>query len=343
MQFEIINPISHFDWDNLILSTDNYSFFHSSAWARVLSSTYKYIPKYFVVIKNNVLEICVPMMEIDTFLARRKGVSLPFTDYCQPIGGNGQSSALLLQILEEGKMQNWNSIEIRGMTDNANKTMPYSSYYIHLMNLSLDEDKIFSSFQSNTKRNIKKAIKEGVQVKIVTNLKSIEAYYRLHCLTRKRHGLPPQPYSFFKNIYKYIIAKDYGFTIIATYNNRPVAAAIYFYFGNEAIYKYGASDFEHQSLRANNLVMWEAIRWFARKGFKNFSFGRTEFINEGLRRFKLGWGVNENTIQYFKFDYKKNAFVKESNLLSFPPHYLTKKLPIPILRTVGTMVYKHMG
>jgi len=32
-------------------------------------------------------------------------------------------------------------------------------------------------------------------------------YYRLHCLTRKRHGLPPQPTGFFQKIQEHIIAK----------------------------------------------------------------------------------------------------------------------------------------
>ena len=32
MDIQIINPVEYEDWDNLILSHPDYSFFHSSAW-----------------------------------------------------------------------------------------------------------------------------------------------------------------------------------------------------------------------------------------------------------------------------------------------------------------------
>ena len=38
------------------------------------------------------------------------------------------------------------------------------------------------------------------------------------------------------------------------------------------IYKYGASDERHQNLRANNRVMWEAIRRHAADGFAILDF-----------------------------------------------------------------------
>jgi hypothetical protein len=44
---EIIDPTNFPNWDELLLSTPGYSFFHSSAWARVLKDSYGYTPWYF--------------------------------------------------------------------------------------------------------------------------------------------------------------------------------------------------------------------------------------------------------------------------------------------------------
>src|SRR5205823_295553 len=117
--------------------------------------------------------------------------------------------------------------------------------------------------------------------------------------TRKRHGLPPQPVSFFLNIYEEVIKAGLGFLVMAKSGSRPVAAAVFFHHGKSAVYKFGASDESFQELRGNNLVMWEAIQSLARRGFKTLHFGRTSPANAGLRRFKLAWGTTEETISYY--------------------------------------------
>ena len=56
---------------------------------------------------------------------------------------------------------------------------------------------------------------------------------------------------------------------------------------------------KYQNLRANNLVMWEAIKYYSAKGFELFSFGITKPDNEGLRKFKLGWGASEGIVNTY--------------------------------------------
>ena len=102
----------------------------------------------------------------------------------------------------------------------------------------------------------------------------MESYYRLHCQTRRRHGLPPQPFKLFAAIQEHVLAPGLGCVITALDRARPIAAAVFMQFGGKALYKFGASDFKYQHLRGNNLVMWEAIRWFASRGCSRLHFGR---------------------------------------------------------------------
>lgn len=62
--------------------------------------------------------------------------------------------------------------------------------------------------------------------------------------------------------------------MLASFKGTIIAGAIYFHFGEKAVYKYGASDVKYQQLRPNNLVMWEAIRLYCQNGYKSFCFGR---------------------------------------------------------------------
>ena len=148
---------------------------------------------------------------------------------------------------------------------------------------------------------------------------------------------------FFRNIYDHIILKKQGICTLASHNNKVIAGAILFFFGKRAIYKYGASDRNFQHLRPNNLIMWQAIKWYAQNGCKSFSFGKSEPENRGLLQYKRGWGTSARVVKYYKYDLSKGAFVKDQSKVTGFHNRILNKTPIPLLRIIGTLSYKHMG
>jgi hypothetical protein len=283
-------------------------------------------------------------MEIRSLLTGRRGVSLPFTDYCDSIvDGEVRLQELLDLVIEYGKKQGWKSLELRSI----NSFMPLTSrsliYLGHTVDLLDKEDHIFSNFRNNNKRNIRRAIKERVRIEISNSLKSISEFYRLNCKTRKRHGLPPQPFSFFSRIHDHVVSKNLGLIILAYYGQKAIAGAVYFHFSDKAVYKYGASDMGYQELRANHLVMWQAIKYYCQKGFKSLFLGRTEPENRGLLQFKTGWGANEQQINYYRYDFKKEAFLPGSPKVMGFHTKIFRKMPAPILNKVGSILYRHVG
>jgi hypothetical protein len=343
---KIIDPLSFPDWDNVILSSPDHSVFHSSSWARVLCEAYHYTPIYFAVIDQYELEALVPFMEIRSLLTGRRGVSLPFSDYCDPIIKEDISLYKLLdQVIAYGKKNKWDSLELRGGDKHFCDATPSAYYFRHTLSLSPDEEQMFKRFRDSTRRNIKKAIAEGVAVERYNSFEAVKAFYHLNCSTRRDHGLPPQPFYFFKKMYAHVISKDRGFVVLASYNNKIIAGAIFFHSADQAMYKYGASDKKFQQVRANNLVMWEAVKWYGKAGYKNLCFGRTEPENQGLRQFKNGWGTEERIINYYTYDLKNNSFKnglkRQSNQTFF--NEVFKRCPIFVLRIFGTLLYRHIG
>jgi lipid II:glycine glycyltransferase (peptidoglycan interpeptide bridge formation enzyme) len=197
--------------------------------------------------------------------------------------------------------------------------------------------------RDSTRRNIKKAEKEGITVTVSTSPDSMETFCRLNAITRRDHGLPPQPRRFFRCVYDHILSKDMGFIVLASFRGSAIAANVYFCFGDQVIYKYGASDRAYQHLRANNLVMWEAIKWACDHGYSALSFGRTEPENEGLRQFKAGWGAREHLIKYYRYDLQKGAFIKAPVIINPLYKKIFSKLPIPALNMLGSILYRHMA
>ena len=341
---KIINPLNLPNWDELIVQHPDYSFFHSSCWSRILQDTYNYKPYYFVIENDNKLKAAIPVMFVESFITGKRAVCLPFSDYCQPlISEEIRFNELFDEVLKLGKSKGLKYLELRGGNVYFTDVEASTFDYVHNLDITLNEKKLFENFSSNTKRNIKKAIREGVKVEISSSRSALEDFYNMNCVTRKKHGLPPQPKKFFNNLYKHIILQDKGFIAIGKIDNVTIAGAIYLHIGYKALYKFGASFMEYQNLRANNLVMWEALKYYSARGFKSFSFGRTEPDNEGLRKFKLGWGTTEEILNTYRYNFTNNNFVCIKTKTSGAHNKLFNKIPLPALKILGSIFYKHYG
>ena len=343
-EIQIINPADEEGWNTLLRTSVQGSFYHSSNWAKVLAESYGYTPMYFTMVMHGVLKALIPVMEVNSWITGKRAVSLPFTDYCEPImTENGLFPDLMEALLSQGRKAKWKSIELRPVNALPEQYLPASVYFGHALDIRRSEDDIFGELRDSTKRNIKKATKEGVEVTFSDSMDALNEFCRLNCITRKDHGLPPQPAVFFGKIHEHILSKGLGTVALAKHQGKYIAGAVYFHFGDQAFYKYGASDKAYQNIRANNLIMWEAIRSYRAKGYAGFQFGRTEPQNSGLRQFKTGWGAREYPIHYYKYDLRQNAFVKDALKLTGIHNRIFGNMPMPLLKIAGSMLYRHMG
>src|SRR4029077_10536505 len=291
LQMWIIDPVHNpgWDviWDVIIALHRDAGCFHTSAWAKVLRQTYNHHPFYLQFSRGCRLAALIPLMEVRSPFTGRRGVCLPFSDACEPLIFDPEAVDLVRdRLVRFARERRWKHLEIRGgkWFQPASSSVP--KFYGHILDLRRRVRDLVDCFDSSVRRAIRKAERSNVSVAVSRNRQVIDVFYRLHVQTRRRHGLPPQPASFFLNIYEHIIKPGLGFTVLAQRESCPIAAAIFFRFGRNALYKYGASDKRFQELRANNLVMWQGIQFLARNGAEKLHFGRTEQENEGLRRFK---------------------------------------------------------
>ena len=339
---EIINPLQRADWDRQLAGHREATFFHTTAWARVLAETYGFTPMYLVAAGGDGFSGVLPLMEVDSWLTGRRGVGLPFTDECEPLGGDNETFQNLFQgALKLGRERRWKYVECRGGERFFPGAPPSLVHYTHCLNLSADEKSIFAGLYGPVRRAVRKAEKEGVTVEVSRDLAAVKFFYALLVKTRKRHGLPPQPFSFFENIYRHILRQNMGVVVLAHKAHTPLSAAVFLKRGDQAIYKYGASDERFQQWRGNNLVMWEAIKWCGRQGLRRLHLGRTSLGNAGLRKFKLGWGAEEGRIAYFKFDVRRGRFVVERDETEGWHNRAFRSAPALVSRLAGRLLYRH--
>ena len=58
---------------------------------------------------------------------------------------------------------------------------------------------------------------------------------------------------------------------------------------------------------------------------------------------KRGWGTEETTIPYFKYDLRRDRFNETRMPLTGRHHALFQVMPLFLLRGIGAALYRHMG
>lgn len=340
---EFVDPISFPGWDGLVSSHSAGNFFHTVSWARVLTETYHFVPQYVVARESGELRGLLPLMECSSWLTGRRGVSLPFTDECEVIASERSNADELFQAaLDQGRKRGWRHFELRS-TPPASSVSTLLSFVGHNLPLRNNPDQIFEGFDNSVRRAIRKAERSNLEVALSTDMQAVEVYYRLHCQTRRKHGVPPQPFEFFRAIATHVLSAGHGFVALARHKGKAIAGAVFFHFNKHAVYKFSASDTRFQECRGPNLVVWAAIKELSKLGCTDLNFGRTSSTNEGLRRFKRGFGAEEYRIRYGKYSFKEESFISQKDQAEAPARRLFQLLPLTVSRVCGQMLYRHMA
>ncbi len=348
-EISVVDPRTCPDWDAFVESHPDATAFHTSAWARVLLDTYAYRPLYHVRRDEaGAIRGGVALMQVDGRLTKRRLVGLPFSDLCPPLLEAGEDGGLVQAVMNAAGEANAAHVEVRGPAAvplDASGFSGGTEFYQHIVPVAASAEETAKGFHSSARRAIRKAEKEGLTVREAKGLDDMREFYRLTVLTRKKHGLLPQPWRFFENIRRHMIETGAGHLLLAEFEGRPIAGDLLLRFRDQMVYKFNASDPRFLQLRPNNILLWQAVQLSAALGCRSLDLGRCDLDNEGLRRFKLLWGSDEKTLRYYT--HTPAGATNGSLVTSAPGQSLlslfVKLAPGPALRGMGSAIYHNFG
>lgn len=343
----IVNPLAEPGWDTLLGGFPEAGFFHTQAWAKVLHTAYGYAPHYLLIPAAEISGppvALLPLMAVSSWLTGERGISLPFTDLVEPLCHDATGFHRLHEAaLALGRTRGWKYLECRGGKRWQPEIPASTTFLRHTLELGCGEAGLQAALADPVRRAIRKAEKGGLRLEFARSAEAMQSFYRLMGLTRRKHGVPPQPYEFFSAIQQQVLAPGHGWIVLAHEADQAVAGAVFFSFNGQVIYKFGASDETRQELRANNLVFWRAIQHYAKEGGRTLDFGRTSLGNEGLRKFKLSWGTREETVEYTRFDFRTSRHVTAKDEAQGWHNRVFRNLPLPLSRLAGRLLYRHIA
>jgi CelD/BcsL family acetyltransferase involved in cellulose biosynthesis len=342
----LIDPASDPRWLPFLESDACASIFHHPAWLKLLSDTYGYEPVCIIADDGGRVAGVLPLMEVRSWLTGRRAVCLPFSDTCGPIARDDAAHRALIEFGEGlGKERGWRYLEIRNSIIPGGFA-PSARYKLHVTELARDPEAVLKTFNQHSRRKLRKAEASRVRVEHRVDDEALRAFIRLNALTRRKHGVLPQPDSLFLNIQKGLLEAGLGFLGVATLDNEDevVAANLFLHWNGTVVYKYGASAERASPVAANYAVMWDAIRWGCEQGYSRFDFGRSDLDGEGLLQFKRGWGSREIDLVYAR----RSSTTPRAEPSSEPGLQerlkpVISKMPVSLLKIIGGCAYPHVG
>lgn len=340
-----IDPLKDPRWKTFIDWHPEASIFHRLEWLQAIQSSYGYVPVVLTMAPSGApLQDGLPFCEIRSALTGRRLVSVPFSDHCQPLVSDPRSfDSLISGMTQEFRAHGWKYFEIRPISyvPSANASLGISNtYYFHRLDLRASEQRLFKHFDKDSvQRKIRRAERESIRYEEGSSEKLLTCFYKLMIMTRRRHGLPPQPLQWFRAL---VGAFGQDLKIRVAFKGDVATASILtIAYRKTLVYKYGCSDMKYSNLGGNALLFWHAIQDAKSKGMEELDMGRSDLDNAGLATFKEKWGAKSSTISYWRFPAQRSKPGPERMIRHLKR--LVSIAPDSSLVMLSNLLYRHIG
>jgi CelD/BcsL family acetyltransferase involved in cellulose biosynthesis len=334
--------------EDFLKASDQATVYHSPEWRDAVVDTYGYKPIYLGCIDDGRLSALMPMMLVESWLTGRRLVSLPFSNTCGPIGRASDTAALVEEALRVYKERNAKALEIRtqpGVNRVDDDRFTGVNYFItSIVKLYPDPDRVWKSFKDrNVRTEVRQARKKGVETRAGETEEDLRLFYNLFAASRLRHGVPCQPYVFFRNLWRHM-APQYLDLILATVEGRVAGGLITLGLGKTLCAAYIGSDSAFRSRRVHQLMFWKAMEMGCERGFESFDFLRTPKSSASLRYFKTRWGAYEEDLTYlYHPEVAGTASTVEDSAKYAIMTTVLKRSPLFVGKILGRLLYRHLG
>lgn len=156
-----------------------------------------------------------------------------------------------------------------------------------IIDLSHEDEKLFSAMHQKTRYNIKLGLRKGVEVYCNENKKYGDLFVSMMRATAKRQGFRLHSPAH----YHALLTEPSTMLAIALYEKTVLAAHLYWKFGDTLTYLHGASATLHREVMAPHVLHFEAMKYARTNEMLWYDFwGIDEKKRPELTRFKRGFG-----------------------------------------------------
>jgi FemAB-related protein (PEP-CTERM system-associated) len=328
-------------WDEFVRACAGGTFFHLSAWKRVIEHAFGHRTYYLLCERAGAVTGVLPLTHVKTLLFGSSLISNAFGVHGGPIAADGES----LHLLEEEAVRLMDALavpvlELRSFSDTrADWPSRADLYATFVRPIDPAVERNLKLIPRKQRAMIRKAQSNQLRSEIDNE---IDRLYDIYAESVRNLGTPV----FGKNYFRILREEfaDCSDIVTVTSNGRAVASVLIFYFRDQVLPYYGGGVHAARALAANDFMYWEVMRRAGERGYQVFDFGRSK-VGTGSYAFKHNWGFEATPLTY-QFRVAAGRSIPDLNPLN--PKFqlfvaLWKRLPLPIAAMLGPPIVKGIG
>jgi Acetyltransferase (GNAT) domain len=342
-----IDPLIDSRWPRFLRGNLQASVFHNRGWLKAIYRTYGCEPSVLARCgEDGELASGLVFCRMRSWISGPRFVSVPFSDHCEPLAVTMNERERLLSAFEErANAEGGRYVELRpaspfweGLRSGWSTSQ---TFYLHRLDLRAGRDGVFGNFHRDCiQRRIRHAEKQGIAITVGRSPECLQDFYKLVLATRRRHGLPPQPIAWFRNLLECL--GDSATIRFARMDGRTIAAILTLQHEKSVYYKYGASTASLHKLGAVPLLIWHTIQDAIDNGLEELDMGRSDCENSGLIAFKERWAAKRSTLSYLRFPPNAPQRVGNSRWSRNLSRGACRFAPDKCLAAIGAFSYRHI-
>jgi serine/alanine adding enzyme len=328
------------EWDDFVRSQQGWTHFHLYDWKRVIEAVFGHECIYLVKRDaTNALIGILPLVRVKSRVFGHFLVSMPFVNYGGPLGTPDAMKDLAGHATEIAANSGAGLMELRSRAELAIPLDVSHRKVTLLLDLpSGDPDKLWKSFKSKLRSQIRRPQKEGLTVRF--GLDRVDDFFHVFSRHMRDLGTPTQPVKFFK-----AIANAFPETVwfgCAYLDDRAVAAGCGFQWGSEFEMTWASSLVEYNRTAPNMLLYWSFMEQAIEQGLDTFNFGRCT-PGSGTHRFKQQWGSREEPLWWYQYHHGRQASTPSPDdaRYSWGPR-IWRRLPLAVANLAGPRIVRYI-
>ncbi|MBC7837934.1 MAG: FemAB family PEP-CTERM system-associated protein [Nitrospiraceae bacterium] len=329
-------------WDHFVLGHPQASGYHTLAWRGVISTVFGHRTFYLMAKdEGGTILGVLPMVLTKSPMFGCFLTSMAFLNYGGVLADRSDVRlALLAAAGDTARGVGAAHIELR-QTEPIETDWPVRSRKVSMrLALPPDYETLFKAYPSKLRSQIRRAQKEGMDVR-VGGEELLEDYYRVFARCMRDLGTPVYEKGFFRSIVE-TFSKEVRLCVVSL-KGMPLASGLLYGFRSTLEIPWAASDKRFSRL-APNMLLYSAVLEFAcREGFKEFDFGRSS-ADSGTYRFKQQWGAHPRQLHWY---YWLSGGQSVPELNPDNPKFkaaisVWQHLPLPVANTIGPHIVKYL-
>lgn len=330
----------HAEWDRFVLAWPEATFFHLSAWQRLLEEVFRHRTHFLLARRGAQVVGVLPLAQVKSLLFGHALVSLPFCVYGGAMGEADAVAALEAEAQCLAQNLGVQHLELRNCARHHPEWPQQDLYVTFRKAIVSDDEANMLAIPRKQRAMVRKGIKNGLRSQVDPD---VERFFALYADNVLRHGTPALPKRFFQRL-----LADFGerceVLTVTDAAGKALSSVLSFRFREEILPYYAGDDLAARDLAANDFKYWELMRRSAAAGCTLFDYGRSK-VGTGPYHFKKNWGFEPTPLSYEYRLYKRDS-VPQNNPMN--PKYrafiaLWRRLPMGVANVVGPHIVRNLG